>query len=404
MISKELSATLGFAVREAKKRRHEYVSVEHVLFAILHDPSGIEIIENCGGNVENLLSNIEGFFEEQIEKIPEGSEYVLQQTIGFQRVIQRAVNHARSAEKPEVVVSDILASIFLEKDSHAEYFLSAEGVTRLDVLNYIAHEIPKASYEEREDTPAQPARPGTEERRRKGDPLEMFTTDLVQTARRGQARPAHRPRDRDRAHHAGALPAPQEQPRLRRRPGRGQDRHGRGPGAEDRPGGRARALLKDVHIYALDLGALLAGTKFRGDFEQRLKGVIAELKRRPERDPLHRRDSHHRRRRRHQRRFHGRLQHPEAGAGHRRDPLHRLHHLRGIQEPLRKGPGAVAALREDRDPRADGRRDRPDPQGAALALRGAPRHRLHRRRRSRPRPSCRPSTSTTATCPTRPST
>ena len=100
MISKELSATLGFAVREAKKRRHEYVSIEHILFAILYDPTGIEIIENCGGTVENLLENLEQFFEEKIETIPEDSEYVLQQTIGFQRVIQRAVNHARSAEKP----------------------------------------------------------------------------------------------------------------------------------------------------------------------------------------------------------------------------------------------------------------------------------------------------------------
>ena len=143
MISKELSATLGFAVREAKKRRHEYVSIEHILFAILYDPTGIDIVENCGGNVENLIIAIEDFFEEKIERIPAGNEYVLQQTIGFQRVIQRAVNHARSAEKPEVTVSDILASIFLEKDSHAEFFLSAEGVTRLDVLNFISHMFPE---------------------------------------------------------------------------------------------------------------------------------------------------------------------------------------------------------------------------------------------------------------------
>ena len=159
MISKELSATLGFAVREAKKRRHEYVSVEHILFAILYDQTGIEIIENCGGNVESILGNIESFFQEKIEKIPDGNEYVLQQTIGFQRVIQRAVSHARSADKAEVSVSDILASIFLEKDSHAEYFLSGEGVTRLDVLNYISHKIPKASYQEREEDQG-PARPG----------------------------------------------------------------------------------------------------------------------------------------------------------------------------------------------------------------------------------------------------
>ena len=93
MISKELSATLGFAVREAKKRRHEYVSIEHILFAILYDPNGIDIIENCGGSVENLIVSLEEFFEGKIEQIPDGDEYVLQQTIGFQRIIQRAVNH-----------------------------------------------------------------------------------------------------------------------------------------------------------------------------------------------------------------------------------------------------------------------------------------------------------------------
>ena len=126
MISKELSATLGLAVKEAKKRRHEYVSTEHILFAILFDHTGIDIIENCGGNVDGLKKDIESFFDEKVESIPEGQEYVLQQTLGFQRVIQRAVNHARSAEKPEVNVSDILASIFLEKDSFAEYFLTSQ--------------------------------------------------------------------------------------------------------------------------------------------------------------------------------------------------------------------------------------------------------------------------------------
>ncbi len=168
MISKELSATLGFAVREAKKRRHEYVSIEHILFAILYDPTGIGIIENCGGNVENLITSLEDFFEEKIERIPAGSEYVLQQTIGFQRVIQRAVNHARSAEKSEVTVSDILASIFLEKDSHAEYFLSADGVTRLDVLNFITHNVTKAAYE---DAPGELGRPGKEKTKKKANPL-----------------------------------------------------------------------------------------------------------------------------------------------------------------------------------------------------------------------------------------
>jgi ATP-dependent Clp protease ATP-binding subunit ClpA len=179
MISKELSATLGFAVREAKKRRHEYVSIEHILFAILNDSSGIEIVENCGGSADSLLNALEIFFDEKIERIPEGDDYVLQQTIGFQRVIQRAVNHARSAEKHEVVIGDVLASIFLEKDSHAEYFLTEEGVTRLDVLNYVSHNVAKSPYS---DSVGGFAKTGKQERRKKGNALELFTIDLVKLA------------------------------------------------------------------------------------------------------------------------------------------------------------------------------------------------------------------------------
>jgi ATP-dependent Clp protease ATP-binding subunit ClpA len=278
MISKELSATLGFAVREAKKRRHEYVSVEHILFALLYDQSGIEIVENCGGNVENILGNLESFFEEKIEKIPEGNEYVLQQTIGFQRVIQRAVSHARSADKAEVSVSDILASIFLEKDSHAEYFLSAEGITRLDVLNYISHKIPKNSFQEREDQAA--SRPGTEERRRKGDPLEMYTTDLVRLAKQGKLDPLiGRQMEIERTMQV-LCRRRKNNPVFVGDPGVGKTALAEGL-AQKIAKGDVPDLLADIHIYALDLGGMLAGTKFRGDFEQRLKGVIAELKRRP---------------------------------------------------------------------------------------------------------------------------
>ncbi len=277
MISKELSATLGFAVREAKKRRHEYVSIEHILFAILYDPTGIDIVENCGGNVENLITSIEDFFEEKIERIPAGNEYVLQQTIGFQRVIQRAVNHARSAEKPEVTVSDILASIFLEKDSHAEYFLSAEGVTRLDVLNFISHNVSKTHLEE---SPRESTNTAKDQRKKKSNPLELFTTDLVKFAAQGKLDPLiGRKIEMERT----------MQVLCRRRknnpvyigdPGVGKTAMAEGL-AQRIQSGDIPELLKDVEIYALDLGGMLAGTKFRGDFEQRLKGVIAELKKRP---------------------------------------------------------------------------------------------------------------------------
>jgi ATP-dependent Clp protease ATP-binding subunit ClpA len=277
MISKELSATLGFAVREAKKRRHEYVSIEHILFAILYDPTGIDIVENCGGSVENLINSIEEFFEEKIERIPAGNEYVLQQTIGFQRVIQRAVNHARSAEKPEVTVSDILASIFLEKDSHAEYFLSAEGVTRLDVLNFIAHNVSKTPQGE---SPGESIKSSKEQRKKKTNPLELFTTNLIKFAAQGKLDPLiGRKTEMERT----------MQVLCRRRknnpvyigdPGVGKTAMAEGL-AQRIQSGDIPQLLQDVEIFALDLGGMLAGTKFRGDFEQRLKGVIAELKKRP---------------------------------------------------------------------------------------------------------------------------
>ena len=275
MISKELSATLGFAVKEAKKRRHEYVSIEHILFAILNDPNGIEIIENCGGDVENLLDALENFFDEKIERIPKGNDYVLQQTIGFQRVIQRAVNHARSAEKQEVAVADVLASIFLEKDSHAEYFLSSEGITRLDVLNYISHNITKDSFGDRPD---RLVRPGKEERdrRRQANPLEQFTLNLIDMAAAGKLDPLiGRSTELERTMQV-LCRRRKNNPVFVGDPGVGKTAMAEGL-AQKIQKGDVPDLLKDMEIFSLDLGGLLAGTKFRGDFEQRLKGVISEL-------------------------------------------------------------------------------------------------------------------------------
>ncbi len=279
MISKELSATLGFAVKEAKKRRHEYVSIEHILFAILNDPNGVEIIENCGGDVENLLDALENFFDEKIERIPDGDDYVLQQTIGFQRVIQRAVNHARSAEKQEVAVADVLASIFLEKDSHAEYFLSSEGVTRLDVLNYISHNITKDSFG---DSPGGLVRPGKEEkdRRRQANPLEQFTLNLIELAAADKLDPLiGRATELERTMQV-LCRRRKNNPVFVGDPGVGKTAMAEGL-AQKIQKGEVPDLLKDMEIFSLDLGGLLAGTKFRGDFEQRLKGVIAELQKKP---------------------------------------------------------------------------------------------------------------------------
>ncbi|MGW8303233.1 MAG: ATP-dependent Clp protease ATP-binding subunit ClpA [Desulfobacterales bacterium] len=279
MINKELSATLGFAVKEAKRRRHEYVSIEHILFAILNDTTGIEIVENCGGDVDNLLDSLENFFEEKIERIPDGDDYVLQQTIGFQRVIQRAVNHARSAEKQEVAVADVLASIFLEKDSHAEYFLRHEGVTRLDVLNYISHSIAKDPFV---DDSSGLMRPGKEERdrRQKSSPLELFTLNLIELAAEGKLDPLiGREAELERTMQV-LCRRRKNNPVFVGDPGVGKTAMAEGL-AQKIQKGEVPDLLEHMEIFSLDLGGLLAGTKFRGDFEQRLKGVIAELQKKP---------------------------------------------------------------------------------------------------------------------------
>ncbi len=275
MINKELSETLGFAVREAKKRRHEYVSIEHVLFAILHDRTGVEIIENCGGNVENLKRRLEEFFDERMESIPEDSDYVIQQTLGFQRVIQRAVNHARSAEKPEVAVGDILASIFQEKNSHAEYFLTSEGITRLDVLNYISHNLLREPY--KEQPPDETGRPVREEKKGASDPLEAFAVDLVELAARGRLDPLIGRRLELERTIQVLCRRRKNNPVYVGDPGVGKTAMAEGLAAYIYEG-RVPDVLEGFHVYSLDIGSLLAGTKFRGDFEQRLKGVITSLK------------------------------------------------------------------------------------------------------------------------------
>lgn len=273
MISKEVSATIGFAVREAKKRRHEYVCVEHMLFAILHDSGGREIIENCGGNIENLKNVLENFFNEQMETVSEDNDYVLQQTIGFQRVIQRAVHHVRSAEKQEVALSDILASIFEEKDSYAEYFLSSEGITRLDVLRYISHDVSKVPFI---SEPSGFVKTKKEEKKKTADPLEVFTMDLNKRAEEGKLDPLiGRKLEMERTMQV-LCRRRKNNPIFVGDPGVGKTAMAEGL-AQKIYEGNVPDILKDVRIFSLDLGALLAGTKYRGDFEQRLKGVLAAL-------------------------------------------------------------------------------------------------------------------------------
>ncbi len=279
MISKELSTALGFAVREAKKRRHEYVCVEHVLYAILNHETGLETIEKCGGSPNQIKDELEKFFNEKLTKIETKDEYVLQQTIGFQRMIQRAINHARSAEKNEVNLGDILASIFQEKDSHAAFYLESEGITRLDVLKYISHSSePDKKAKSRQDLTQRmfPQADPKPKRQQKKDPLEAFTTNLLQKAMDNKIDPLiGRGNEMDRVMQV-LCRRRKNNPILVGDPGVGKTAIAEGLAlkihANDVPG-----LLEDCELFSLDMGTLLAGTKYRGDFEQRLKDVINAL-------------------------------------------------------------------------------------------------------------------------------
>ena len=139
MISRDLESTLSEAVEEARNRRHEYLCVEHVLFAMLNDPDGHDILMNCGADLDNLRTELDGFLSEEMAPLPGSDEVVVKRTVAFERLMQRAVLHVKFSGKDEVNAGDILAAMFEEDNSHAVYFLSAEGISRLDVLNYISH-------------------------------------------------------------------------------------------------------------------------------------------------------------------------------------------------------------------------------------------------------------------------
>lgn len=275
MISKELSTALGFAVREAKKRRHEYVCVEHVLYAILNHDSGVETIEKCGGSPDQIKEELEKFFKEKLTTIGSKEEYVLQQTIGFQRMIQRAINHARSAEKNEVTLGDILASIFQEKDSHAAFYLESEGITRLDVLKYISHSAETDKKATEIDRGFRQADLKSK-RKKKKHALELFTTNLLKKAEKDKIDPLiGRLDETDRVMQV-LCRRRKNNPILVGDPGVGKTAIAEGLALKIIQGD-VPDLLKNCELYSLDMGSLLAGTKYRGDFEQRLKNVIQAL-------------------------------------------------------------------------------------------------------------------------------
>ncbi len=278
MISKELETTLNTALREAKRRRHEYVCLEHLLYALLHDKDASAAILNCGGDLERLRKALEEFFAGQLEALPEGLIQEPQQTLGFHRVLQRAVIHAQSAEKKEITGGNLLIAMFREPDSYAIYLLEEQGITRFDVVNYVSHGISKISTGE--EWPQKDEEQGEEEKpASRVNPLEAFTVNLVDRAAQGKIDPLIGREDEiERTIHV-LCRRRKNNPIYVGDPGVGKTALAEGLALKIQRS-EVPDALKGAAIYALDMGALLAGTKFRGDFEARLKGVLKSLAKR----------------------------------------------------------------------------------------------------------------------------
>ncbi|MEB2283906.1 MAG: ATP-dependent Clp protease ATP-binding subunit ClpA [Myxococcales bacterium] len=283
-ISRELEISLALAVSEARRRRHEFLCIEHVLYALLHDADVAEVVRHCGGDVSELKRALERFFDEKLQRLPNDADVSPEQTIGFQRLIQRAAAHVQSSGKDEILGRNVLVAIFRETDSHAAYLLDQQGITRLDVVTYISHGVSKIA-EEGDVTEGEPAEDddeegGDEQPRRTRDPLALFAVDLAARAAAGKIDPLIG-RDDELARTARVLCRRRKNnPVFVGEPGVGKTALAEGLALQIHQG-KVPEALGTARVYALDMGALLAGTRFRGDFEQRLKAVIAALRKIP---------------------------------------------------------------------------------------------------------------------------
>ena len=280
MLSKELEFTLNRAFKEAREKHHEYMTVEHMLLSLLDNPAAAKVLRACGADADRLRREVTAFIDETTPLIPPNEERDTQPTLGFQRVLQRAVFHVQSAGKKEVTGANVLVALFSEQDSQAVYLLNQQDVTRLDVVNYISHGISKVPGENPEDEIHGEGEEPRGEEKEGSSPLESFATNLNEMARQGRIDPLiGRAAEVERT----------IQILCRRRKNNPLFVGEAGVGKTAIAEGLAKKIvdrevpeiLSDAVIYALDLGGLVAGTKYRGDFEKRLKAVLAQLKRQP---------------------------------------------------------------------------------------------------------------------------
>jgi ATP-dependent Clp protease ATP-binding subunit ClpA len=283
MFSKDLEYTIGQCYKEARERRHEFMTVEHLLLALLANPTASAVLRSCGADVDKLGKDLRSIITETVPVLPTGDERDTQPTLGFQRVLQRAVYHVQSSGRKEVTGANVLVAIFGEKDSHAVYFLHQQEVERLDVVNCVSHGVAKIGHES--DRVSAEGESGTVEAESEGkgkeSALAEYAANLNERAEQGKIDPLiGREAEIERT----------IQVLCRRRKNNplyvGESGVGKTALAEGLARriveGKVPKVLEDATIWALDLGALVAGTKYRGDFEKRLKAVIAELKKDPD--------------------------------------------------------------------------------------------------------------------------
>jgi len=280
MLTKELEETLSFAVDEAVRRKHEYVTLEHLLFALLEDKSAREILYNCGAHLEEIGKDLEEYFESSLERMPAEVSHMPELTSTFQATIQYAILQAEGSGQQRVDGGNILAALYQSENSHAVYLLQRQNVSRLDVLNFIAHGISKVDDfdDDLEDT-------GDEEefaeeraqRAPKKKPLESFCVELVALAKEGGIDPLiGREAEVERTIQI-LCRRKKNNPLYVGEPGVGKTALAEGLALRIAEG-NVPEVIKDAKVFALDMGAVLAGTRYRGDFEQRFKAIIKDLK------------------------------------------------------------------------------------------------------------------------------
>src|SRR5438105_904043 len=272
MIAKPLQKSFEFALNDAVKRRHEYVTLEHLLYALLHDREAADVIRQCGGDISMLKKQLEDFLNRTLEKMPDDAEVQPVLTAMLQRVVQYAQLHAQSSGRKEVDTGQMLAALFQAERSQAGYLLRSQGVNKLDVLTYLSHGIGKVPS----GVPKPAFLGGDEEGEVSGDPLKHFAGKLNARAKKGESDPLiGRSLELERTIQI-LCRRRKNNPLFVGEPGVGKTAIAEGLARKIQKN-EVPAVLKDAEVYSLDMGAVLAGTKYRGEFEQRLKAVIAAL-------------------------------------------------------------------------------------------------------------------------------